>query len=352
MKVTLYRDLPTERWQSMERYADELFRALRARECDVAAYVLPRPLPRLRGAANTLANYAWRSLAYPLAARAHQADLNHILDHSYAHLIYALDARRTLVTCHDLAPRALNEGRGVARWLWEHSVRAMWRAAHVITDSEFTRAEILRYTAYPGERISVVPLAVGAEFFEPCDADVRAHHQLGDRKIILHVGSCAPRKNIETILHALAARADGVVVQIGGRFTAAHTALIAALGLRARTLQIPAVDETELRAWYRAADVFVFPSLYEGFGLPILEAMASGAPVICAHATALPEIARDAALMGEPRNATQLARNLARVLDDPALAHDLRARGVARARQFTWERTARAMLAVYEKIAQ
>ncbi len=355
MNVTLFRDLPTEQWWSMERYADELARALQRLGCNARAYVAARPLPNLRGAVNTLANYAWRSLAYPLAARFQQGDINHIVDHSYAHLIDALDASRTVVTCHDLAPRALDEGRGLGRWLWERSFRAMLRAARIIADSTFTRDEILRHANYPAERIAVVPLAVGAEFFEPvADADVRAlreRFQVQDRRVVLHVGSCAPRKNVEVILRALAQLEREVVfVQVGGEFTSKQLEQIEKFGVCDRVRQIYRVAETDLRVWYRAADVFVFPSTYEGFGMPVLEAMAAGVPVICANTSALPEVAGDAAWLVDPNDATQWADALRVVLHDAARAAEWRARGLARARRFTWERTARETLAVYQVI--
>lgn len=355
MNVTLFRDLPTERWWSMERYADELTRALQHLGCEVRGYVAARPLPNLRGAANTLANYAWRSLAYPLAARFHQGKVNHIVDHSYAHLLDALDASRTVVTCHDLAPRARNEGRGLGRWLWERSFRAMLRAARIIADSEFTRAEILRYSNYPAERIVVVPLAVGAEFFEPvAEANVRAlreRFQLQDQRVILHVGSCAPRKNIEAILRALAPfDRDVVFVQVGGTFTPSQGALIEKL--TCRVIQVPPAFGYALRVWYRAADVFVFPSTYEGFGMPVLEAMASGAPVICARASSLPEVAGDAAIQVNPHAPNEIADALERVFTDRAWRAELCARGLVRAREFTWERTARETWRVYKHLGE
>lgn len=349
MNVTLFRDLPTEQWWSMERYADELTRALQQLGCAARAYVAARPCPNWRGAPNTLANYAWRTLIYPRAARAQQGDVNHIVDHSYAHLLDCLDASRTVVTCHDLAPRALAAGRGLGRWLWARSFRAMTRAARLIADSDFTRDEILRWSDYPAERIAVVPLAVGAEFFEPvADAALRAlreRFRLHARRVVLHVGSCAPRKNIELILRALE-NVDACFVQIGGAFTPAQQRLIGER-LRARVLQVSSVSNDALRAWYHLADVFVFPSTYEGFGMPVLEAMASGVPVICARAGSLPQVAGDAAWLIEPDAVAQLVDALDTLLNDSARAAELRVRGWARARAFTWERTARETLAVY-----
>lgn len=354
MKVALFRDLPTERWWSMERYADELTTALRQIGCDVHPFAAARPLPQLRGTANALANYVWRSVVYPLAACSQQCEVNHIVDHSYAHLIHALDARRTVVTCHDIAPLALDErGRGISRYLWDRSFRAMLRAECIVADSAHTRAEILQHSDYPAERIHVAPLGVSPEFFEPLDvSDLRAQHHLASQYVVLHVGSCAPRKNVALILRALAELRELPIrfVQIGGRFGSDDATLIESLGLSDLITQITSVSETDLGRWYRAADVFVLPSLYEGFGLPVLEAMASGTPVICANATSLPEVAGDAALLIDPHDSHALSSALRLVLTDPARAADLRQRGFERARMFTWERTARETLAVYERV--
>ncbi len=357
MKVTLFRDLPTEHWYSMDRYADELARMLPKLGCDVESFVAARPFPELSGAANALANYAWRMIVYPRHARKRQSEINHIIDHSYAHLLHALDASRTVVTCHDIAPLARNEGRGIGRRLWDQSFRAMLRTAHVIADSAFTREAIISHSDYPADRIHVVPLAASGSFFESIKpSDLRAlreEYQLTSRRIILHVGSCEPRKNVEAILFALEALDhDIALVQIGGTFSPSQRALIESLDLGDRVLQISFAEEEKLRTWYQSADVFVFPSHYEGFGLPVLEAMASGAPVVCANAGSLPEIAEDAALLTYPNEADKLSEAIRGVLQDSALAADLRVRGIERAKKFSWERVARETLAIYHEIAK
>jgi len=356
MKITLFRDLPTEGWPSMERYADELTAALTQLGGDVRPFVTARPLPNLRGPLGAWFNYLWRSTVYPLDARRQQGDVYHILDHSYAHLIHALDPRCTVVTCHDLAPLALDQrGRGLSRRLWDHSFQSMLRAAHIVADSTHTRDEIVRHSPYPAGQITVVPLAVSPAFFQRADpADIqglRDRHHFADRPMLLHVGSCQPRKNIEALLRAMPALGgDPIFVQIGGCFSPAQAQQIQALGLSARVLQIHSASERELRLWYQAADVFVFPSLYEGFGLPVLEAMASGVPVVCTNTSSLPEIADDAALVIDPQNAHALATAIRSVLTGPALRGLLRERGRARSWKFTWEQTARKTLTVYQTV--
>jgi glycosyltransferase involved in cell wall biosynthesis len=359
MKVTLFRDLPTEGWPSMERYADELTAALRELGCAAQPFVAARPLPQVRGRIGALANYAWRTSVYPFIARTRQGDVNHILDHSYAHLIYALDARRTIVTCHDIAPLALDQrGQGLSRRLWDYSFQAMIQAAHILTDSAHTRSEILRRTNYPAQRITVAPLGVSASFFNPLSKseaeNLRKRHQLGERPVVLHVGSCQPRKNVEVIFQALAQLLDldPILVQVGGQFSPRQVTLIASLDLHSRIKQIGAVSEDELHAWYQATNVLVFPSLYEGFGLPVLEAMASGTPVVCANTSSLPEVAGEAALLIDPHDSQALANAIRTAVTDSTLRRSLIEKGIARSREFTWEQTARRTLQVYISVHQ
>jgi glycosyltransferase involved in cell wall biosynthesis len=358
MRVTLFRDLPTEGWPSMDRYAGELEAALNRLGCEARGFVAARPWPGLRGRTGALVNHAWRSLAYPAIARSQQGEVNHIIDHSYAHLIRALDPRRTVVTCHDVAPLGFDSpGLGFSHALWRRSFEALPQAAHVITSCEFTQAELLKYSRVPAERITVSGYGIGDCFRAAvAPGDIEAARQTlsaDDRPVILHVGSCQPRKDVEAILRAMAWLGDlkPVFLQAGGRFSKSQQALVEAIGERATVLQKPAVPDRELALWYQVADLFVFPSLYEGFGLPVLEAMAAGTPVACANAASLPEVSGGAALLFEPRNPQALAGAVRRVLSDGELRQKLIESGKARSSQFTWEKAARTTLEVYESVA-
>ena len=345
MRVTLLRDLATEGWPSMERYADELGAALRALGLPAQDFVVRRPWPQLRGRAGAWLNLAWRLAVYPLAARRQRSDLYHVLDHSYAHLLTQLPAGRALVTCHDLAPLALDEGRGLSRRVWDQALACLPRAAGVLADSHHTRAELVQRAGLAAERVSVVPLGVRPR---PRPADMAP--AAGQPPIILHVGSCAPRKNIATLLRALAQVPAARFVQVGGSFTADQHALVQALALQDRVALAGRVSEGALQDWYARATVFVFPSQYEGFGLPVLEAMAAGLPVICSNASSLPEVAGEAALLFDPGEPDALAELIRLVLGDPARRRQLSAAGLARAAEFTWERTAQATAAVYARV--
>jgi glycosyltransferase involved in cell wall biosynthesis len=172
------------------------------------------------------------------------------------------------------------------------------------------------------------------------------------------VGTIEPRKNLSALLDAYAllrqhaVTDDTKLVMVGKKgwlyepfFQHLHE-----LGLEDQVIFPGYVADEELPALYGAAEVFVFPSLFEGFGLPVLEAMACGAPVVCSNATSLPEVAGDAALMVSPQDTAGLATAIQRVLADAELRAKLASLGMAQARRFTWEETARQTLAVYQQV--
>jgi glycosyltransferase involved in cell wall biosynthesis len=188
-------------------------------------------------------------------------------------------------------------------------------------------------------RVRVIPLGVNPNF-RPTPSDLRQRLNLPNGRLILHIGGNQPRKNVGLIVQALRSLPDDVtLVQVGGELAPAP---------RIRSLSF--VPESDLAALYSLADVFVFPSKYEGFGLPPLEAMACGTPAIVANTSSLPEVVGDAALLVSPDDPQELAAAIQRILTEPDLAAALRERGLARARQYTWERTARETLAVYQEV--
>jgi glycosyltransferase involved in cell wall biosynthesis len=181
---------------------------------------------------------------------------------------------------------------------------------------------------------------------------VRAHLELGARRVVLSLSAKRPHKNLLALIDALAAIApeQRPVLVIPGYPTAYESQL------RSRAAALDVEDDVRFPAWLSSAELeglwsitqaFVFPSLYEGFGLPVLEAMARGVPVACSNTSSLPEVAGDAALMFDPHDQGAIADAVQRLLSDPMLVETLRARGLARVRQFTWERTARLTLESY-----
>jgi glycosyltransferase involved in cell wall biosynthesis len=224
----------------------------------------------------------------------------------------------------------------------------------VIFDSAHARAEFLSIYGYPADRTAVVPLATG-EGFVPGDR-AAARGALGLPAlgpILLHVGAEEPRKNVGTLLAAMqrlrSHHPDLLLVRVGGMRSRTRRQ-IARLGLERHVRYRSGVSDADLVRHYQAADAFVFPSVYEGFGLPVLEALACGCPVVAGDAASVPEVSGDAALLVDPRDPDAFARAIGRVLEDAGLAASLRAAGPARAASFTWGRVARETLAMYRRV--
>jgi glycosyltransferase involved in cell wall biosynthesis len=223
----------------------------------------------------------------------------------------------------------------------------------VIAVSDSSRKDFLRFTDYPPERVRVVPNGV-SEHFQPPTGPPRTPPESGQARI-LHVGHCGPYKNVEGILQALPliSRRMGTPVvfnKVGGAFTDGQRTLIGRLGIADQVRHVGTVPLADLPRMYAAADVLLLPSLYEGFGLTALEAMACGTPVVASDAGSLPETVGDAGLLVAPTDVEAIADAVVRVVTDAPLRVALRQRGLERARSFTWERTARETLAVYREI--
>ena len=263
---------------------------------------------------------------------------------------------RRVVTVHDLIYARFPEAHAGLR---EKGMRVLVPAAarrshRVITDSLSTRADLIDLLGLPAERIDVVPLGLGAvRRAEPLgEADVRERLRLSARRVVLSLSAKRPHKNLLALIGALARipAAERPVLVLAG-YPTEHEAR---LRERAQTLGVDDdvrfpgwLSDAEVEGLWAIAEAFVFPSLYEGFGLPVLEAMARGVPVACSNASSLPEVAGDAALLFDANDEAAIADALRGLLADPALAERLRAAGRERVREFTWERTARATIDSY-----
>lgn len=267
-----------------------------------------------------------------------------------------------IVTIHDLLPitHADQCTRTDVAWFRSHALRVARRADAIIAVSQYTKDVIVDLFRIPAERITVVHHGV-SESFHPASAaevaDLRARLGLA-RPYILSVGTAEPRKNLLRLVDAFALllqdRGADFDLVLAGKAAWGSDSLrerIAALGLEARVRVTGHIAAGDLPTLYSGATVFVMPSLAEGFGMPLLEAMACGIPVIAGNATALPEVYGDAAIGFDATDTEALAGALARVLGDSALRADLIARGLRRAEQFTWEAAARKTVAVFEAVA-
>jgi alpha-1,3-rhamnosyl/mannosyltransferase len=261
-----------------------------------------------------------------------------------------------LVTVHDL--NAVRNVQWVTqRWHERRSGRireAIGRADHVVTYSQFTAEEVQEEYGLPKERVHGVHLGVDPERFRPAPEEaverVRARH--GD--FVLSIGLLTPRKNFPVLVEAVSRLPRTVRLVLVGRPSDGAEAVresIARHALGERFDHLVGIAPEELVALLGACRAYAVPSLYEGFGLTVLEAMACGVPVVCSDAASLPEASGDAALLVDASDPEALAEALRRVLEETELASDLRARGLERARTWTWERSARHLRNLYREVA-
>jgi glycosyltransferase involved in cell wall biosynthesis len=266
-----------------------------------------------------------------------------------------VQARLRVVTIQDMVPSLfpeVTEDRFIALHdgvLRSIDVERDW----VICPSASTRADIVEITGMPDERIFVTPLAAAPDVFRPEDDEARrravlTRHGIQDGRYVLSLCTLEPRKNLSRLVNAFAAIAgearnsDLRLVLVGavGWKSEPLFERIRALGLTSERLVLPGyVPDEDLSALYSGAAIFVYPSLYEGFGLPVLEAMQCGTAVITSSTSSMPEVVGDAALTIDPLDEAALSQAMQDTLDDPGLAGRLRRAGLERARSFTWQRT-------------
>jgi alpha-1,3-rhamnosyl/mannosyltransferase len=273
--------------------------------------------------------------------------------------------RPTVLTCYDLiGRRAPGMLPGVKRRLLDAAVWfSLRRASRVLAISQAVAGDLADSGLVTATRVRVTPLAAGPAFRPPSPeavADMRRRLDLPPR-YLLYVGLDKPHKNLVTLIQAwgrlIARRPEltaGLPLVLAGprdpRYARLTEAYVTRFARPDAVRFLGPVDETDLPALYGGAAAFAFPSRHEGFGLPVLEAMACGTAVVAGDATSLPEVAGDAALLVDPLDVTAWSTALERVLGEPQLAADLRARGRARAARFTWQATARATLDAYREL--
>jgi alpha-1,3-rhamnosyl/mannosyltransferase len=345
----------------MRRYTYELFGALARLDPSLTIVAvgppsgsgIPERIERVQPALSLPTNLGWMLTGLPLTAR--RAGVHAF--HAPAYTI-PVGIRPVVVTIHDVSyarhPEWYPYKRDpVRRAFYRHSAVT---ADRIITDSTFSKSEIVAAYDVRPETIDVVPLAAAAAFTQGPPLPLPAAYP---PRFVLHVGDLHARRNLEMVARALqSVRArnrslQDVALVVAGVDRGAGAALIA---LSARAGGSPlvvfarTVDDASLLALYRSASALVYPSRYEGFGLPLLEAMSVGVPVIAASASSIPEVTGDAAVLIDPDDEAAWADAIERTLDDGSRAETMRAASKTRAAQFSWDRTARETAAVYRKL--
>ena len=285
------------------------------------------------------------------------------LFHAPHYVLPALTPCRSIVTIHDCIHLRFPEylpGRLAHLYARIFFRVAAKRSARILTVSEASKRDILRFCPVPAEKVTVIFNAIDDRFFEPPGpaemTRVRERYQL-ERPFLLYSGNVKPHKNLERLIDAFARlRGDGgddIMLLITGAEISRYAELRRAVhrfNLHKHVRFLGFQSAERLAILYRLADAFVFPSLYEGFGLPPLEAMASGTPVLTSNVSSLPEVVGDAALLIDPYEPAAIADGMRRILSDQALRATLIARGLERAAQFSWEDSVRRVLRIYHDV--
>ena len=368
LRVAIVCDYLEERWPSMDLIGDMLMQTLPAVSGGRVEAVQLRPRMNQRWSrlpvigqsarmqlADRLTGRLWD---YPrwLAPRVHDFDVFHVVDHSYAHVMRVLPAERTVVTCNDVdaMAAALPSGTsmGPQGLLAKSVLDGVSRAAHVACISEATRAQLVASGRVPAARTSVTYLGVHPSCTPASNGTPTAD--------VLHVGSTIPRKRIDLLLNVFAgarSKMPGLrLVRVGGPLTAAQRELARDLGVVESIVEMPMLDRGELADLYRRAALVLMPSDREGFGLPVVEAMACGTPVVASAIPALREIGGDAAEYCAPGDVTAWVDTVTMLLQQKASdARGWQARReacVRHASRFDWKTYADQMTSLYLQVGR
>lgn len=284
---------------------------------------------------------------------------NYALLHSLAYVSPFLNRTPSIVTLYDLSFYLYPEYfRPFHRLYLQIGTRvAARRARRILTISESAKQDVVRLLRVESERVHVAPPGVEPEFFQPVAAPAIEHFRRTKHlpeHFVLFLGTREPRKNLPTLIRAFvqakrAARLPHYLILAGGRGWLDHNIAqtIQELGVTDQVIFPGFVPQSELPLWYRAADAFVYPSQYEGFGMPALEALACGTPVIASNVSSLPEAVGSAGRLVNPRAPQEIADALIEILTNASLRREFAERGPLHARQFTWTRTAQVTAETY-----
>jgi glycosyltransferase involved in cell wall biosynthesis len=317
-----------------------------------------------------LASIYGRWVKYPRAIRNIDADIYHILDHSHATLASAVDPSRTVVTCFDIIPLLYIKGIvdvPYKPWVLRSflkRIEAMRSCAQVLCVSQSTRNDLITHAGFPPEQISIVPIGLETDFqamppnglsLVDEHLDFATRHRLDTARVyILQVGTRNRYKNTPVVLEVLTRLKSLIpniaLLRVGADFFDDEKDIINGFGLRGDVFHLGRVSEADLRAVYRFARALHFPSLYEGFGWPVLEAMASGCPILASDRASLPEVVANPEFTANPDDISMQVEKLHRLIMDTSYREAAVRHGLNRARDFSWDATAQACVNVYANV--
>ncbi len=349
-RINLLGNTKSDKSVSMKIYAEQIFESLKRNSGQRFILSLFEPKDR---SLPIIKNLISKDIYYPILAKFKSADINHITDHSYGLLALWLKPEKTIVTCHDLNPCEYSRQSSflgkIRFWL---NILTMKRAKNIIAVSNSTKTTILKHLNYKGT-ITVIHNGVNPLFGTISVEDkILVKNSLNisaQKKILLHIGSDYPVKNIGFILRILLKLDDFIFVKVGN-FGQDNLDFISRNRLEDRIINLKNVSIEKLNEIYNIADIFIFPSFVEGFGLPILEAMRCGCPVICSNNSSLPEVGGDAARYFEANDELEAIRLIENITSNKTLRYSMIKNGFAQSEKFSWDKNALALVELYEKI--
>ncbi|MDD3245396.1 MAG: glycosyltransferase family 1 protein [Methanosarcina sp.] len=315
--------------------------------------------PRISRRSGILFNKFMKYFVYPLIVKKSITENNvkHIFSQEWGYLLNYIELDKSVINCYDLIPWVYENNHS---FFWKLNIKGLNKADKIITISEYSKNDIIKHLGYPEDRIHIIYPAVDHEHYFPNKSkEILKKFNINENEyVILYVGSEQQRKNVPFLIKSFAILKNNLphvkLIKIGkpqkrGK-REENLNLISKLNLQNDILIIDTVPEADLPRYYNAADLFVYPSLYEGFGLPPLEAMACGCPVITSNTSSLPEVVGDAGIMFDPCDVDGLADLMYTVLTNEILKEDMSKKGLERAKLFTWEISARNTLKIYEDL--
>ncbi|MTJ23041.1 glycosyltransferase family 4 protein [Dolichospermum sp. UHCC 0352] len=357
---------------SMDVYADNLVTELKAIRpnweiVEVAPHSWSKSQENLWHSGTGIRKYYERYWHHPQQVCQVEGDIYHIIDHTNAHVAYWLKkkGKPIIITCHDLVQFVYPEIlKGQSRFpafsmaSWQFSVKGMCYVDCVIAVSSNTAKDAHERLGIALDKIVVVPNGVEASFQPLPSEEIKYFRQkyqrLPEEICLLNVGSTHQRKNIITVLKVLKTlKQRGISVRLwrsGGKFMAEQTAFIKEHNLDQDILDFGIADKNILLQVYNAADVLLAPSLYEGFGLTILEAMACGLPVITSNVSSMPEVVANAGILLEPMDIQAISETVVKLKQNSIYRQKLIAQGFVRAKQLTWQKSAEHLVSIYEQL--
>jgi glycosyltransferase involved in cell wall biosynthesis len=284
-----------------------------------------------------------------------EGNIKHITSQEFAFLLNSVKLENSIVTCFDLIPWVYDMERSL---IWKENMKGLKQAEIIITISKFSKDEIVKYLNYPEERIRIIYPAVDHDvYYEKRDKGILSKLNISnDEKVVLYVGSETPRQNVPVLIEAFSKLKKKIpcikLVKIGESQSYGARkkilTLIKDLDLQEDVIFAGYVPEEDMPRWYNASDILVYPCDYAGFGLPPLEAMACGTPVITSNTSSLPEVVGDAGIMIDPQDVELMADKMYEVLTNNGLRNDIIEKGIKQAKHFTWARSAEETYQVYE----